>query len=208
MKLLDALNWRYGVKRFSDEKISSTELTTLLDATRLSASSYGLQPYNILVIETETIREKLLPFSYGQDKVLNSSHLIIFAAHTQVGDITVDRYIDNYVNITGKTHSELDGLSTHMKSALANKTSEQKQEWAHQQAYIALGNFLTCAAMMKIDSCPMTGFESEGYDAVLSLEEKGLSASVICPIGRRHNDDSQANIPKVRFSYDQIVLSI
>ncbi len=208
MKLLEALNWRYGVKKFSDEKISAAELKELLNATRLSASSYGLQPYNLIVIEADTIRKQLLPFSYGQDKIINSSHLIIFAAHTQVGDVTVDRYIDNYAKITDRTHSELDNFSHHMKSALATKTLEQKQEWAHQQAYIALGNFLTCAAMMKIDSCPMTGFDNAGYDAVLGLAEKGLTTSVICPIGRRHQSDDQAHIPKVRFDYEQIVIEM
>jgi nitroreductase/dihydropteridine reductase len=105
MKLLEALDWRYAVKQFSDEKIAA------------------------------------------------SSHLIIFAAHTQIGDVTVDRYIDKHAKITDTPFSELDNFSDSMKSALAAKTAEQKQQWAHQQAYIALGNFLTCAAMMKIDSC-------------------------------------------------------
>jgi len=208
MKLLEALNWRYAVKKFSDEKISAVELKELLNATLLSASSYGLQPYNLIVIETDTIRRQLLPFSYGQDKIANSSHLIIFAAHTQIGDFTVDRYINKYAKITNRADSELDNFSGHMKSALAAKTLEQKQEWAHQQAYIALGNFLTSAAMMKIDSCPMTGFDNAGYDAVLGLAEKGLTTSVICPIGRRHHSDIQAHSPKVRFDYAQIVMEM
>ena len=84
-------------QKFSDEKIPTVELTNLLNATRLSASSYGLQPYNIIVVESNTIRKQLLPFSYGQEKIADSSHLIIFAAHTQVGDMTVDRYIEKHV---------------------------------------------------------------------------------------------------------------
>ena len=208
MKLLEALDWRYAVKQFSDEKITAMEVKTLLNATRLSASSYGLQPYNIIVVESDTIRKQLLPFSYGQEKIADSSHLIIFAAHTQVGDVTVDRYIDKHAKITNKPISDPDNFSDHMKSALAAKTVEQKQQWAHQQAYIALGNFLTCAAMMKIDSCPMTGFEPAGYDRVLNLAGKGLTTSVICPIGRRHRNDVQALSPKVRFDYDQIVMEM
>ena len=96
MKLLEALDWRYAVKQFSDEKITAVELKSLLNATRLSASSYGLQPYNIIVVESNTIRKQLLPFSYGQEKVADSSHLIIFASHTQIGDVTVDRYIEKH----------------------------------------------------------------------------------------------------------------
>ena len=98
----------------------------------MSASSYGLQPYNIIVIESATIRKQLLPFSYGQDKIAESSHLIIFAAHSKVGDITVDRYIDKHAMITDTSHEKLSNFSTHMKSALNNKTEVQKQEWAHQ----------------------------------------------------------------------------
>ena len=208
MKLLEALNWRYAVNQFADEKISATELKELLNATRMSASSYGLQPYNIIVVESDVIRHQLLPFSYGQDKIADSSHLIIFAVHTQIGDATVDRYIDKYAQIADKKHSELSRFSEHMKSALAAKTPEQQLEWAHQQAYIALGNLLTCAAVMKIDSCPMTGIDNAGYDSILGLDIKGLTTSVICPIGRRRYDDVQAHSPKVRFDYDEIVMAL
>ncbi|GAA6133944.1 NAD(P)H-dependent oxidoreductase [Oceaniserpentilla sp. 4NH20-0058] len=208
MNVLDALNWRYAVRQFSDEKITSAELKGLLNAVRLSPSSYGLQPYKIIVVESKAVREKLLLHSYGQDKIAQSSHLIVFAAQTQIGDTTVDNYIDKYAKITNKPHSELINFSEHMKSALAAKTPEQRQVWAHQQAYIALGNLLTCAAVMKIDSCPMTGIDSAGYDEVLGLDEHGLTTSVICPIGRRHSEDMQAYSPKVRFDYDEIVMEI
>lgn len=206
MKVVDALNWRYAVKKFSLDKLSNEEVGTLADATRLSASSYGLQPYKILAVESQAVRAQLLPFSFGQDKVAQSSHLIVIAAQTNIGDATVERYIDKYSQIANKPKSELQNFSNHMKSALAAKTPEQRQEWAHQQAYIALGTLLTCAAMMKIDSCPMTGFDSAGYDAVLGLKDLGLTSTVICPIGRRHGEDTQAQAPKVRFDYDEIVL--
>lgn len=208
MELLEALNWRYAVKQFSNEKVSPVALKTLLNSARLSASSYGLQPYNIIVVESQTLKEQLLPFSYGQNKISDSSHLIIFAAHSQIGDVTVDRYIDKHAKVTGQSHKELNNFSTHMKSALNHKSLEQKQEWAHQQAYIALGNFLTCAAAMKIDSCPMTGIDTAGYDTVLGLDKKGLTTSIICPIGYRHQNDIQSTVPKVRFDYDEIILEL
>lgn len=208
MELLEALNWRYAVKKFSNEKLSPVDLKKLLNSARLSASSYGLQPYNIIVVESETLREQLLPFSYGQNKIADSSHLIVFAAHSQIGNVTVDRYIDKHAQVTGQSHEELHNFSTHMKSALNNKTLSEKQEWAHQQAYIALGNFLTCAAAMKIDSCPMTGIDTTGYDTVLGLDKKGLTTSVICPIGYRHKEDIQSTSPKVRFDYDEIIMEL
>jgi nitroreductase len=205
MNIINALQWRYAVRQFSEQKVSNEDLTQLLNATRLSASSYGLQPYKVLVIESDTVRQKLLPHSYGQDKIANSSHLVIFAAETNIGDQTVDKYIDKYVQISNKSNQELNNYSEHMKSALSNKTDQQKQQWAHQQCYIALGNLLTCAAIMKIDSCPMTGIDVSGYDRVLGLTEQGLTTSVICPIGYRHHEDQSAHNPKIRFDYNEIV---
>lgn len=208
MKLLDALNWRYAVKQFSNKKISAAKLKELLNMVRLSASSYGLQPYNIIVVKSEAVREQLLQFSYGQDKIAQSSHLLVFAAQTQIGDEKVNRFIEKYAKICNKDQSELSDFSNHIKSALTANTAEQRQLWAHQQAYIALGNLLTCAAVMKIDSCPMTGIDTVGYDSVLKLKEKALTTTVICPIGYRHHNDIQALSPKVRFDYDEIVLEI
>ena len=208
MTLLNSLNWRYAVKQFSNAKIPNAQLTELLDATRLSASSYGLQPYKIIVIESSQLRQKLLPYSYGQDKIASSSHLIIFAIDSEIGDVTVERYINQHAHIVDKPIGELSRFSDHLKSALAAKSPEQKQQWAHQQAYIALGNLLTSAAILKIDSCPMSGIDNNGYDHVLGLANKGLTTSVICPIGYRHEDDRQANSPKVRFDYNDIIVEM
>lgn len=208
MEILDALHWRYAVKQFSNQKVSNADLNKLLNATRLSASSYGLQPYKVIVVTSNELRAQLLPFSYGQDKIANSSHLIIFAAATDIGDATVDRYIAKHAKVTQKAVQDLSRFSAHLKAVFSNKTAGEKQVWAHQQAYIALGNFLTCAAAMKIDSCPMTGIEYSGYDQILGLAEKGLTTSVICPIGYRHEDDLQADTPKVRFDYDEIIMEI
>lgn len=208
MTLLPALQWRYAVKQFSQQKVPAHQLKTLLESTRLSASSYGLQPYKVIVVESPTTRAQLVPYSYGQAKVAQSSHLIVFAAHRQIGDSTVDRYIDKHAQITNKTPEQLNNFAMHMKSALKQKSDYQKQEWAHQQAYIALGNFLTCAAAMNIDSCPMTGFDPAGYDQILALEKHSLTTTAICPIGYRHQDDVQAFTPKVRFDYDEFVMTI
>ena len=208
MNISDVLGWRYAVKLFSDEKINQEQVQELLNATRLSASSYGLQPYSLVVVESSDLRQQLLEYSYGQEKIAKSSHLVIFAAHTNIGDTTVDRYINKFSEINGVSINELQNMSDHLKEALAAKNEQQKHEWAHQQAYIALGNFLTCAAFLKIDTCPMTGFETEGYNKVLRLSEKGLTASAICPIGKRHPEDSNAHLKKVRFDYDEIVLAL
>ena len=208
MQVVDALNWRYAVRKFSDKKISAEKLNDLLNAVRLSASSYGLQPYRLIVVSSRSLRAQLLPFSYGQNKVAQSSHLIVLAAETHTNDKTVDRYIETYARVSQKSASELTNYASHIKSALAAKTPEQRQVWAHQQAYIALGNLLTCAALMEIDSCPMTGIDTTGYDAILGLNEKRLTTTVICPIGYRHPDDTQARQTKVRFDLDELVMEL
>jgi nitroreductase / dihydropteridine reductase len=205
MNLTSALNWRYAVREFSNEIIAPGQLQQLLDATRMSASSYGLQPYHLLVIQSPAIKEQLVGFSLGQDKVVHCSHLIVFAAHTNIGDATVDRYIKQFAHVRDVEPEQLSNMAEHYKAALAVMDKNQRQEWAYQQAYIALGNFLTCAALMQIDTCPMTGIEFEGYDRVLGLREKNLATTVVCPIGIRHPQDSSAREKKVRFGAQDMV---
>jgi len=143
MNIHQALDWRYAVREFSPEKLDTRAVETLLDAVRKSASSYGLQPYKLLVVESRAVRQALLAHSFGQQKVLDCSHLIVFAAQTEIGDHTVDRYVDQFVKTRGVPASDIAGYVEHMKQALSGKTAAEKQVWAHQQAYIALGTLLT-----------------------------------------------------------------
>lgn len=205
MDLLDALNWRYAVRRFAQTRIDEEELQELLIATRMSASSYGLQPYRLIVVESGEMRRNLLPHSMGQVKVVECSHLIVFAAQVDVGEQTVDRYIERFAEVRGVPLDKLQRMSANIKAALANKTRQQKLEWAHRQAFIALGNLLTSAAILGIDTCPMEGFEPEGYDRVLGLAERGLTTSVICAVGQRHAEDDSAHLKKVRFEHREWV---
>jgi len=208
MNMMKALNWRYAVKRFANEQVNESHVQQLLAATRLSASSYGMQPYRLLVVRSPDIRRDLLAHSMGQEKVAHCSHLIVFAAQTNIGDETVDQYINQASAVRGVPIAELRGMSDHYKAALTAMTPQQRQEWAHQQAYIALGNFLTCAALMGIDSCPMTGFERNGFDNVLGLADRNLTTTVICPIGKRHPDDASVHMKKVRFDLNELVIGL
>lgn len=208
MNIHEALDWRYAVREFSPSILDHQTVTTLLDAARKSASSYGLQPYKILLVESESIRRELLAHSFGQQKVVFCSHLVVFAAQTDIGDSTVDRYIAQCMRTRGQSMSELAGYADHMKAALAAKSALEKKAWAHQQVYIALGTLLAAAASMRVDSCPMTGFDPKGYDQVLGLAERGLESSVVVALGCRSDNDSSANLEKVRFDYDEVIESI
>ena len=204
MSILDALTWRYAVKRFSDERLSESEVRSLLEATRLSASAFGLQPYKLLVISSRALRERLLPHAQGQDKVRDCSHLVVIAAET-LGDSTVDRYTQQTASLAPLPKSAADGFATYVKQVLAGLTPEQRDVWSRQDAYLALGHLLASAAMMRIDCCPMSGFDPDGFDEVLGLGARGLRTTVICPLGRRHPSDEQAKRPKVRRSFDELV---
>ncbi len=208
MDLIRALEWRYAVKRFSDRRVPEDVLAGLIEATRLTPSAYGLQPYKVIVVESRSLREELLPFSYGQEKVLDCSHLVVLAADTNVGDDTVDRYIRKYVEVTASSTDDLAAYAAQMRASLAAMGEDERQQWAHQQAYIALGNLLTCAAVMGVDSCPMAGFDRLGYDQVLELPRQGLTSTVICALGYRHPDDSYASKPKVRFDMHEMALEL
>lgn len=200
------MDWRYAVREFSPEKLDRQVVESLLDATRKSASSYGLQPYRVVLVESEAVRRDLFPFSFGQQKVVDCSQLLVFAADSEVGDTTVQRYVNQLLKVRQTSYDEISGYADHMKQALATKSRLEKQQWAHQQAYIALGTLLTVAAAMGIDSCPMTGFDRDGYNQVLGLSEQGLESTAIVALGRRSKNDKSATLPKVRINFEDFVI--
>lgn len=205
-QLARALDWRYAVRRFSDERLHDVELEALLEAVRHSPSAYGLQPYNLVVVESREVRERLLEHSYGQQKVVECSHLLVLAACRDVTDELVDRYVAISSALTGEPASTLDAYADSVRSALSAQSREERAESAHRQAFIALGTLVASAALLGVDCCPMSGFEPAGYDEVLGLEEQGLTASVICALGRRHPQDDAASRPRVRMPREDFVL--
>lgn len=198
MSPVEALNWRYAVKQFSSETLDTGLLDQLLEAVRLSPSAFGLQPYRLLLISDPEVRARLLPYSMGQDKVLNSSHLLVFAALEQVDESMITEHIDLLQNSRGGESSDYEGFSAHLKAYLNGMTEQEKRSWADQQLFIALGNCLTSAALLGIDSCPMTGFEPDGYDQVLGLKGEGLRTVAICALGQRDGTDATSAHTKVR----------
>ncbi|MBV1909381.1 MAG: NAD(P)H-dependent oxidoreductase [Kangiellaceae bacterium] len=203
--LNDALNWRYAVREFDQQQVPNEIVDQLVNATSLTASSYGLQPYKILVIKSKPARYSLLEHSMGQDKVSNCSHLIVLAAKTNVSEQLVIDYVEKFSTTRNVPLSKLHGMTEHFKGALSNMNEAAKLQWAQQQVYIALGNLLTSAALLEIDACPMGGFDTAGFDEVLKLTEQNLTATVICPIGYRSPYDQEANAAKVRFPQEQLV---
>ncbi|MCK7596525.1 nitroreductase family protein [Microbulbifer sp. CAU 1566] len=198
LPVLSALQWRYAVRRFSDERLPAKDIEALIEATRLSASAYGLQPYRLIQVDSRAVRERLLPHAMGQDKVLHCSHLLVLAAETAVGDHTVERYMSLMESTRPLSAEARSGMTRHMKSVIDGMTPVERAGWAREQVFLALGTLLAAAASMQIDSCPMTGFEAQGFDQVLGLSTQGLTATALCALGRRHPEDDHASLAKVR----------
>ncbi|GMN11945.1 NAD(P)H-dependent oxidoreductase [Croceitalea sp. MTPC9] len=199
--ILENRTWRYATKKFDrNKKVSDEDFNLLMESVRLSASSYGLQPYKVLVISNMEIREKLKPVSWGQSQITDASHLIVLANQIDFGSELVDNYISNVSETRNIPLSGLKQYGDFMKSKLIDLPAEHKAIWTAKQAYIALGNLMQAAAELKIDTCPMEGFEAEAYDKILGLTAKGLTAAVVLPIGYRSEEDETQHYEKVRKS--------
>lgn len=207
--IVDKLNWRYATKKFdSSKKVSEKELETLLEAARLTASSYGLQPYEIYVIEDTDVRQKLRKASYDQPQITDASYLIVLANKPTFNETMIDDYIANIMAIRGVSKEDLKGFSQTMKSTLLDLPDAYKNTWTSNQTYIVLGNLMTVASEMKIDTCPMEGFDKDKYNEILGLTDKDLNAAVVLAVGYRSADDTTQHYPKVRYSKEQIITHI
>ena len=202
---LEQLKWRYATKKFDpNKKIDEATWKTLEQSLVLSPSSFGLQPWQFFVVRNPEIRQQLLAHSWGQTPVVDASHLVVFAIDKDLNDGDVDRYIQRMAEVQQVPAENLEGFAKVVKGFLSNPNFDVN-EWSTKQTYIALGFFMTCAAMMKIDTLPMEGFVPAKYDEVLGLEEKGYKSVVLCPVGYRADDDKYAGKPKVRYSTEQVV---
>jgi nitroreductase / dihydropteridine reductase len=209
MKLIDALNWRYAVKRMNGEKLADEKIENILEATRLSASSMGLQPYTILVIEDEELKKKLQPAAYNQPQIVESSHLLVFAAWENITEENVNDYLNNIATVRGVSLQSLHAFKASLMNIVNERTTEQKYEWAARQAYIAFGTAITAAAIEEVDATPMEGFNPQAVDEILNLKEKGLRSVTILALGYRDvENDYMANAKKVRRDRDKLILKV
>ena len=209
-QLLEQLNWRYATKEFDPKhKISADDWATLETVLQLTPSSAGLQPWRFVVVTDPAVRAKLVPASYGQEKVATASHLIVFAAKNNLGEADVDMHLNNVAKTQGVPIDALAPLRGMMVGGIVKALDETaRNAWARNQTYIALGNLLTSAALLGIDACPMEGFDRAQYDEILGLKAKGLASAVIATLGYRSATDKYASAPKVRFPKEQIFVQV
>ena len=209
-ELVDALHWRYATKQFDPtRKISAEDWAALEETLVLSPSSFGLQPWKFLVLTDTELREKLVGFSWNQRQVADCSHYVVFAGKTALGEAEIEHYLKRIVEVRGVPMESLDPFRGMLTGSLINgPLSSIVAEWAARQAYIALGNFMTAAALLKIDTCPMEGFAPAKYDEALNLPAQGLRAVVACAAGYRAESDKYASFAKVRFPKEEVIAHI
>ena len=206
---LESLNWRYATKKFDPSKpLANEDLDYIKEAMRLSASSYGLQPYEILIVKDPEIREKLKPASWNQTQITDAAYVVVIANQTSFGDELVDNYIDNLVETRGISKEDVQGYADFMKNTLGGFPQEIKAQWTAKQSYIVLANLLSAAAERRVDACPMEGFDPAQYNEILGLSERNLNAAVVATIGYRSDEDATQHYKKVRKSNDILFKTI
>ena len=208
--LLASLNWRYATKVFDSTKVIPEETwRTLEEVMILTPSSYGLQPWRFIVVMDEGMKQRLKSHSWNQAQVTDCSHYVIFAVLRAISEKEIDRFIARTAEVRGVTAASMAGYRGMMvKDIVTGQRGEIAHHWAAQQGYIALGNFMTAAALLGIDTCPLEGFVPAEYDRILDLETLGLTAAVCCAAGYRSPSDKYAGLAKVRFPHQELVQRI
>lgn len=208
-KNIIALNWRYATKKYNPEKkISSEQFNTLFESIRLSPSSFGLQPYKIIHVVDNDIREKLQGAAWGQPQITEASDLLVFTVPKNLNNDQVDSFIKKTAEIRGVDIDSLSEYTEMIKGSLGSRTSEEKIIWSAKQAYIALGILLTVVADQQIDATPIEGFDPKQFDQILGLDDHDLTSVVVVALGYRADDDSYATLEKVRKSKEELYMEI
>jgi nitroreductase/dihydropteridine reductase len=207
--LIEKLNWRYAAKRMTGKSIPQEKLDTILEAIQLSPSSAGLQPYTVLVVSDKDIKAKIHAQAAPQPQILESSHLLIFAAWENV---TADD-VAAYMNLIAETRAipveSLSQFQNSINQGIVTRTEEDNFNWAARQAYIALGHAVVAAATEEIDATPMEGFNAENLDGILDLHSKKLRSVVILALGYRDQEnDRLSSAKKVRRSSEALFINI
>jgi nitroreductase len=205
--LLASLRWRYAVKKFDPaRKIAPGDWKALEEALVLTPSSYGLQPWRFVVVTDPALREQLVPLSFHQRQVADASHLVVLCIKKHLRAEDIDAHVRRTAEVRNVPVEALARYRAVMVGDLVDGARSRVVDlWAANQVFIALGNFMTSAAMLGIDTCPMEGFDPARYDQLLGLAKKGLASTVLCAAGYRAADDRGATAPKVRFPVDLVV---
>jgi nitroreductase len=204
---VDRLSWRYATKQFDPTKQISIENWQALEQSLvLAPSSFGLQPWKFVVVRNPDLRQQLVEHSWGQKQVAEASHLVVFAIKKNLDAAYVDRYVARMAEVQQVPVDSLQGFGNVVKGFIDKPPYPLDVDaWSTRQAYIALGQLMTTAAMLAIDTCPIEGFVPSKYDELLGLTAQGYASVVVCAVGYRAADDKYAAKPKIRFATEDVV---
>lgn len=207
--LTAALQRRYATKSFdATKKIDPATFETLLEVLRLTPSSFGLQPWKFIVVENPTLRAELRPNSWNQPQITEASHLIVLAAKEEISHADIQEWIDCMAHTQNVPNSKFAPLQGAIQQFAGAMSPEEMHQWNSRQVYIALGQLMTAAAVLGIDSCPLEGISTAAYDKILVLENSGYRTKVACALGYRHESDPFASTPKARFHAEKVIVRL
>jgi len=209
-ELLNKLEWRYATKKMDASRPAEQEkVDRILEAIRLTATSSGLQPYEVIVVKNAEVKEQIKPHAWNQAQITDCSHLLVFAAWDNYTEDRINRMFDLVNDERGFVNEGWENYRKMILGAYPNRDAEENYQHAARQAYIGLGTALIAAAEEKIDSTPMEGFVPEEVDAILGLKERGLRSVILLPLGYRADEgDWLVNLKKVRRSKENFITEI
>jgi len=208
MEIIEALNWRYAVKKFDkNRKVPAETAEKLIEAVRLTPTSFGMQPFRLIVVEDRELLESLDEHCWGQVQPGTCSHLFVLATLNTIDAAYIDKMVDHVI-AERDLGEKGEGLRGVIQGFLARMTEEETATWAAKQAYIGLGELMTAAAVEGVDTCPMEGFVPAKVDGALGLPDKDLKSVLLCPIGYRAEDDHYQHFKKLRLPADEFTIRI
>lgn len=209
-QLVEALNWRYATKKFDPaKKIPDETWNALEQSLVLSPSSIGLQPWKFFVVTDVAVKTQLMGASYRQAQAVDCSHFVALAVRRDLDAQHVERHIERMIEVTGAAADSLVKFrAMTMKNLDKARAAGTLDAWQEHQIYIALGQFMASAAILGVDTCPMEGIEPAKYDEILGLAGSGFATVVACAAGYRLPDDKYANLKKVRFKSEDVIVRV
>lgn len=195
----EALTWRYATKRMTGDRIPDEKLEKILRAIKLAPTSRGLQPFKVIVIDDPAVKSKIMTIADGQPQVLESSHLLVFAAWSSVNADQINNFITYAATERGIPEEKLAKMKSVLIKDQLPMNDEQFYQWASKQAYIALAFAISSAAVNQVDASAMEGFDNAALDELLNLKALGLRSTVLLALGYRDVDnDWLLKLKKVR----------
>ncbi|MGI9653281.1 NAD(P)H-dependent oxidoreductase [Chryseobacterium sp. RLHN22] len=208
MSLIENLNWRHAVKAYdSTKKVTEEDLNKILEAARLAPTSSGLQPFRIIVVENQELKEKMVKGALNPEVMRDSSHVLVFAAWDSYSDEKIDKVYDYHTDVRDLPRGRFSSYTDKIKQLYGAQTPEEHFAHTARQTYIALGLAMAQAAELKIDSTPAEGFSNEVVDEILGLKELGLKSVSLLYLGYRDEEkDWLASMKKVRIPMEEFII--